>query len=97
MTGIDLGLKEFYTDAQGNRVENPRYLRKSERRFKKAQRRLSKRFQKGKKQSKNYRKQSQKVAKLHLKVSRQRRDKAIKDALALIQSNDMVVYIEDFL
>jgi putative transposase len=30
ITGIDLGLKEFYTDAQGNTVENPRYLSKSE-------------------------------------------------------------------
>jgi len=92
ITGIDLGLKEFYTDAQGNTVENPRYLRKSEKRLKKAQRRLSKRFRKGKKQSKNYHKQRIKVARLHLKVSRQRKDKAIKDALALVQSNDLVVY-----
>ncbi len=30
ITGIDLGLKEFYTDAQGNTVENPRYLRKND-------------------------------------------------------------------
>ncbi len=37
ITGIDLGLKEFYTDAQGNTVENPRYLSKSEKRLKKAQ------------------------------------------------------------
>ncbi len=92
ITGIDLGLKEFYTDAQGNTVENPRYLRKSEKRLKKAQRRLSKRFCKGNKQSKNYHKQRIKVARLHLKVSRQRKDKAIKDALALVQSNDLVVY-----
>ncbi|MCA2633394.1 MAG: transposase [Microcystis sp. M20BS1] len=93
ITGIDLGLKEFYTDAQGNIiVENPRYLRKSEKRLKKAQRRLSKKFRKGRKQSKNYHKQRVKVAKLHLKVSRQRKDKAIKDALALVQSNDLVVY-----
>ena len=42
ITGIDLGLKEFYTDAQGNTVENPRYLRKSEKRLKKAQRRQGK-------------------------------------------------------
>jgi putative transposase len=35
ITGIDLGLKEFYTDAQGNTVENPRYLSKSEKRLKK--------------------------------------------------------------
>ena len=93
ITGIDLGLKEFYTDAQGNIiVENPRYLRKSEKRLKKAQRRLSKKFRKGRKQSKNYHKQRVKVAKLHLKVSRQRKDKAIKEALALVQSNDLVVY-----
>jgi len=32
------------------------------------------------------------VARLHLKVSRQRQDKAIKDALALVQSNALVVY-----
>ncbi len=92
VTGIDLGLKEFYTDAQGNTVDNPRYLRKSEKRLKKAQRRLSKRFRKGQKQSNNYHKQRLKVAKLHLKVSRQRKDRAIKDALALVQSNDLVVY-----
>ena len=67
ITGIDLGLKEFYTDAQGNTVENPRYLRKSEKRLKKAQRKLSKQFRKGKKQSNNYHKQRIKVAKLHLK------------------------------
>ncbi len=36
VTGIDLGLKEFYTDAQGNTVNNPRYLRKSEKRLKKS-------------------------------------------------------------
>ena len=61
-------------------------------RLKKAQRRLSKKFRKGKKQSNNYHKQRTKVAKLHLKVSRQRKDKAIKDALALVRSNDLVVY-----
>lgn len=90
--GIDLGLKEFYTDSNGGKVKNPRFLRKSERRLKKAQRRLSKRSKKGQKQSKNYHRQRQKVALLHLKVSRQRKDRAIKDALALVQSNDLVVY-----
>ena len=48
--------------------------------------------QKGKKQSRNYHNQRKKVAKLHLKVSRQRKDKAIKDALALIKSLDLIVY-----
>ncbi len=45
------GRIKAWFDAQGNTVENPRYLSKSEKRLKKAQRRLSKRFCQGKKQS----------------------------------------------
>jgi putative transposase len=92
MTGIDLGLKEFYTDSDGNTVDNPRYLRKSERRLKILQRRVSKKHVKGKKQSNRYLKSRKALAKQHLKVSRQREDKARKDALALVKSNDLIVY-----
>ncbi|GCL42620.1 transposase [Dolichospermum planctonicum] len=28
--GLDVGLNSFYTDYQGDKVDNPRYLRKSE-------------------------------------------------------------------
>jgi len=42
-TGLDIGLNYFYTDAQGEVVENPRHLRKSERKLKKLQRKVSKR------------------------------------------------------
>ncbi len=69
VVGIDLGLKEFYTDSNGNTVENPRYLRKSEKRLKKLQRRVSKRYQRGKKQSKRYHKARKALAKQHLKIS----------------------------
>ena len=92
MTGIDLGLKEFYTDSDGNTVENPRYLRKSERRLKMLQRRVSKKHIKGKKQSNRYHKARIALALANLKVSRQREDKARKDALALVKSNDLIVY-----
>ena len=110
MTGIDLGLKEFYTDSDGNTVDNPRYLRKSERRLKMLQRRVSKKHIKGdavmrssspgkevcptlgKKQSNRYHKARKALAKQHLKISRQREDKARKDALALVRSNDLIVY-----
>jgi putative transposase len=92
MVGIDLGLKEFYTDSDGNTVDNPRYLRKSERRLKMLQRRVSKKHVKGKKQSNRYQKARKALAKQHLKVSRQREDKARKDALALVKSNDLIVY-----
>lgn len=92
MTGIDLGLKKFYTDSDGNTVENSRCLRKSERRLKRLQRRVSQKQVKGKKQSSRYHKARQALAKQHLKVSRQREDKARQDALALVKSNDLIVY-----
>ncbi|MBV9389826.1 MAG: transposase [Chroococcidiopsidaceae cyanobacterium CP_BM_ER_R8_30] len=92
MTGIDLGLKEFYTDSDGDTVENPRYFRKSERRLKMLQRRVSKKHVKGKKQTNRYHKARKALAKQHLKVSRQREDRARKDALALVRSKDLIVY-----
>ena len=39
--GIDVGLKEFYTDSNGNTVGNPRFLRKAEQKLKRLHRRLS--------------------------------------------------------
>jgi putative transposase len=92
IVGIDLGIKEFYTDSNGETVENPKYLRNSEARLKKLQRRVSKRRVKGKNQSNRYHKARQALAKQHLKISRQRKDKAIKDALALVRSKDLIVY-----
>lgn len=78
--GIDLGLNHFLTDSNGEKVNNPRFLRKAQKRLKKAQRKLSKK----RKGSKKRLKQKSKVARLHLKVSRQRKDFAIKTAKALI-------------
>nr|WP_293107807.1 transposase [Okeania sp. SIO2F4] len=93
VVGIDLGLNAFYTDSDGKAVDNPKYLRKSERRLKKLQRRVSRRYEKGKKpQSNNYHKARKQLARANLKISRQRKDHAIKTARALIQSNDLVVY-----
>jgi putative transposase len=92
IVGIDLGIKEFYTDSNGETVENHKYLRKSEARLKKLQRRVSRKHVKGKKQSNRYHKARKALAKQHLKVSRQRKDKAIKEALALVKSKDLIVY-----
>jgi putative transposase len=91
--GIDLGLKAFYTDQNGNPVECPKYLRKAEKRLKQHQRRLSKKFKKGAKpQSKNYHKQRKRLGKVHLKVQRQRKDWAIKQARCVVASHDVVAY-----
>lgn len=38
---IDVGLKEFYTDSNGNAVGNPRFLKQAEKKLKRLHRRLS--------------------------------------------------------
>ena len=86
--GLDVGLKEFYTDSNGISIENPRFLRKGECRLKKAQKCLSKRV----KGSKNRGKARQILGKRHLKISRQRKDHAVKLARCVVQSNDLIVY-----
>ncbi|MEG3979118.1 transposase, partial [Microcoleus sp. herbarium8] len=93
VVGLDLGLKFFTKDQNDNAVIYPQFLRKSEKRLKKAQRRLSKKFVKGAKpQSKNYHKQRKRLGKIHLKIQRQRKDWAIKQARYVVHSNDVVVY-----
>jgi putative transposase len=86
--GLDVGLTHFYTDSDGNSVENPRHLRKSEKALKRLNRRLSK-TQKG---SKNRAKARQRLSRKHLKVSRRRKDFAVKLARCVVQSNDLVAY-----
>ncbi|NJR25450.1 MAG: IS200/IS605 family element transposase accessory protein TnpB [Richelia sp. CSU_2_1] len=86
--GIDVGLTHFYTDSNGHTVDNPRHLRKSEKTLKRLARKLS-RTQLG---SKNRIKARNRLSRKHLKVSRQRKDFAIKQALCAVQSNDLVAY-----
>ncbi|MCM0590363.1 MAG: transposase [Gloeotrichia echinulata DEX184] len=94
VVGLDLGLKYFTKDQNDNVVIYPQFLRKSERRLAKAQKRLSKKFVKGKKpQSINYHKSRKRLGKVHLKIQRQRKDWAIKQARCVVTSNDVVVYV----
>ena len=86
--GIDVGLNHFYTDSDGETVANPRYLRKSE----KALKRLQKRVSRKKKGSSNRKKAINTLGRKHLKVTRQRKDFAIKTALCAVKSNDFVAY-----
>ncbi|MDJ0662842.1 MAG: transposase [Crocosphaera sp.] len=86
--GLDVGLESFYTDQNGNKINNPRFLRKGEAKLKKLQRRLSRK----KKGSSNRRKARQRLAKAHLKISRQRKDFAVKLARCVIHSNDVIAY-----
>jgi putative transposase len=93
VVGLDLGLKFFTKDQNDNAVIYPQFLRKSERKLKKAARRLSKKFVKGAKpQSNNYHKARKRLGRVHLKIQRQRKDWAIKQARNVVISNDVVVY-----
>lgn len=86
--GLDVGLNDFYTDSNNHPVDNPRFLRKGECRLKQAQRRVSRRV----KGSNNRGKARKVLGKRHLKISRQRKDFAIKLARCVITSNDVVAY-----
>jgi len=86
--GLDVGLNHFYTDSDGATVPNPRHLRKSEKALKRIQKRVSRK----KKGSSNRKKAINKLGRKHLKVSRQRKDFAIKTALCVVKSSDFVAY-----
>jgi putative transposase len=86
--GIDVGVNHFLTDSTGATISNPRHLRKSQKDFKKAQRRVSRK----KKGSANQKKAIDRLGRKHLKVSRQRKDFAIKTTLCVVKSSDFIAY-----
>jgi putative transposase len=86
--GLDVGLTHFYTDSNGQTVDNPCHLRKQQ----KALKRLGRRLSYTEKGSKNRAKARNRLSRKHLKVSRQRKDFAVKLARCVIQSNDLVAY-----
>ena len=90
MIGIDVGIKEFYSDSNGNVVNNPKYLEKSMRKLVRAQRRLSHK-QKG---SANRNRQRIRVARIHEKVTNQRNDFLQKQSTILVSENQTIC-IED--
>jgi putative transposase len=88
--GIDLGLASFAVLSDGTVVENPRFLRRAERKLRKAQQNLS-RKQKG---SNNRKKAVVKVAKAHAHVADARRNHHHRLSTMLIRENQ-AVYVED--
>src|SRR5712692_9122728 len=86
--GIDVGLFAYYTDSEGNTVENPRHYRKAEKKLKRLQRQLSRK----QKKSANRKKARKQLARAHLQVQRQREDFARKTASTLVSSHDLIAY-----
>jgi putative transposase len=88
--GIDLGIKEYCIASDGEMIENPKYLRKSEKRLRKLQKDLS-RCKKG---SSNRNKARIKVAKEHEKIANQRKDFLNKLSTRVIRENQTIA-LED--
>lgn len=86
--GIDVGLKVYYTDSEGQSVENPRYYRRAEKRLKRLHRQVSRKA----KGSANRKKARKRLAKASLTVQRQREDFARKTANALVTSSDLLAF-----
>jgi len=97
VVGIDLGLKYFIADNQGNVEQSPQFYRQSEKQLNRANRKKSKKFSQDRKkaktrQSNNYYKARNRYARKHLRVSRQRKEYCKRLAYSVIQSNDLVAY-----
>jgi putative transposase len=86
--GLDVGIKEFYTDSNGHTEPNPKFYRTGEKRLKFRQRRVSRKNI----GSANRKKAINRLGRVHLKISRQREEHAKRVARCVIQSNDLVAY-----
>ena len=88
--GVDLGVKNLATLSDGTVVENPRYLRKSERKLKKAQQALGRKV----KGSNRRAKAKAKVARIHARVANRRSD-AMHKLTAWLTNKYSDISIED--
>jgi putative transposase len=86
--GVDVGIRAYLTDSDGNTIQNPRHYRQAENKLKRLQRRLSRK----QKKSANRKKAQKRLAKQHLKIQRQREDFARKAANAYVKSHDLIAY-----
>lgn len=88
--GLDMSMRSFYVDSDGNEVDSPHAYLHVQDRLAREQRKLS-HMKKG---SSNYQKQKLKVAKLHAKATYQRNDFLHKLSRKLVDAYD-IVGIED--
>lgn len=86
--GIDMGLNHMMTLSNGEVIDNPRHLKKTEKKLAKHQRRLSRK----KRGSKNRGKQKKKVAHIHKQIVNQRKDMHHKLSRMLVNNYDLIVF-----
>lgn len=85
-TGIDVGIKDFAVFSNGEKVENPKYLKKSIQTLKVLQKQVSRKA----KGSNRRRKAIKRLAKFHEKVTNQRNDFQHKLSSKLISENQAI-------
>ncbi|MFE2724206.1 RNA-guided endonuclease InsQ/TnpB family protein [Kitasatospora sp. NPDC059327] len=88
--GIDLGLTTYAVMSDGSVIDNPRFLRKAEKKLKAEQRALSRK----RKGSQNRAKARRKVARAHARVADARMDWLHKQTTGLIRETQ-AIYLED--
>lgn len=84
--GIDVGIKDFAIFSNGEKIENPKYLKNSLVKLKVLQRKVSKKV----KGSNNWKKAKLKLARLHEKITNQRNDFQHKLSIKLVRENQAI-------
>ncbi len=84
--GLDLGITSMVVLSTGERVGNPKFFAKDEKRLAKAQRRHAKK----KKGSKNRNKARLKVARIHVRIQDRRRDYQHKLSTRIVHENQVI-------
>lgn len=85
--GLDLGIKDLCITSDGTKYENPKTVKKYEKKLAKLQRQLSHK----EKYSNNYRKQKKKIAICHEKIKNVRKDHLHKVSHEIISENQVIV------
>ena len=85
--GLDLGIKDLCITSDGEKYENPKTIKKYEKKLAKLQRQLAHK----QKRSRNYDKQKKKIAKCYEKITNIRKDYLHKISHKIISENQVIV------
>ena len=85
--GLDLGIKDLCITSEGEKYENPKTIKKYERKLSRKQRQLAHK----KKGSKNYQKKKKEIALCHEKINNIRKDYLHKVSNKIISENQVIV------
>lgn len=86
-TGLDLGIKDLCITSDGRKYENPKIIKKYERKLGRLQRQLAHK----EKRSQNYYKTKKRIALCHEKIANARKDHLHKISYEIISENQVIV------